>query len=159
MAAVKYTFRSIGADSAGLGPFTGLVHDVQARLADVAISTYWIASDRLQMTPPVAVDQVVLFVPQPEEDGGASRENIVKIFAPFTLNLWICLVALILLTCTALVNIWLSTSRGVKPYLSRRTQGARWRNATVAGKARITGGMMLDSMLISQITCLVMLWN
>jgi hypothetical protein len=149
MAGVEYTFRSIGADTLGLGPFTGLVHDVQAGLVDVAISTYWITSDRLQMTPyttPVAVDQIVLFVPQPEEDGGTLRENVMKIFAPFHLNLWLCLLALILIT--AFVNIWLSTTRGVKSYLSRRTQGARWRNATMAGKARITGGMMFDSMLI-----------
>jgi Bacterial extracellular solute-binding proteins, family 3 len=149
MAGVEYTFRSIGADSKGLDPFTGLVHDVQAGLVDVAISTYWITSDRLQMTPyttPVAVDQIVLFVPQPEVDGGTLKENVIKIFAPFDYSLWICLIVLILIT--AFVNIWLSTTRGVKSYLSLRVQGARWRKATVAGKASIVGGMMLDSVMI-----------
>jgi hypothetical protein len=146
---VEYTFRSIGADSLGFDPYSGLVHDVQAGLVDVAISTYWITTERLQMTPytiPVAVDQVLLFVPQPEVDGGTLRDNVIKIFAPFTLNLWLCLFALILIT--AFANIWLSTTRGVKSYLSRRMQGGRWRQANLAGKARITGGMMLDSVLI-----------
>ncbi|CAB9527882.1 receptor ionotropic, delta-2 [Seminavis robusta] len=147
-AGVEYTFRSVGADEL-YDPFTGVVHDVHAGLVDVAISTYWITSQRLQMTPyttPVAVDQVLLFVPQPEVDGGGLQDNVVKIFAPFDPNLWICLWILILLI--AFVNIWLSTTRGVHSYLSRRMTGSRWRRAGVVQKATILGGMVLDSTMI-----------
>jgi len=149
MAGVEYTFRTVGADDAGYDPFTGVVHDVHAGLTDVALSTYWITSDRLQLTPystPIAVDQVLLWVQQPNMDAGSLRDNIVKIFAPFNVELWAMLCALVLIV--AFVNIWLSTTRGVRSYLSRRIHGHRWREASAVGKARIIAGILLDSIVI-----------
>ena len=92
------------------------------------------------------VDQVLLWVPQPELQGGSLRDNVVKVFAPFDANLWACLGILILVT--ACVNIWLSTTRGVHSYLSRRIRGSRWKEAPALGKARIVAGMMLDSLMV-----------
>ena len=149
MKGVEYTYRTKGADTLGLGAFTGVVHDVQAGLTDLALSSYWITSDRLQMTPyttPVFVDQVVLWVPQPESTGGSLADNVSKIFEPFEPSLWIALGATIVLT--ACVNIWLSTTRGVHSYLSKRIRGGKWRRATMLERFRIISGMVMDSLMV-----------
>ena len=149
MAGVEYTFRSLGADEANDDPYSGVVLDVHAGLTEVALSTFWITSERLQLTPyttPVTVDQILLWVEQPDVSGGSVSDNISKIFAPFESSLWITLGALT--TIVAFVNIWLSTTRGVHSYSSRRMSGQKWKNGSGWEKSQIVGGMLIDSIMI-----------
>ncbi|CAB9529115.1 glutamate receptor [Seminavis robusta] len=97
---IQYVHRSEGSKYKGLpNSYTQSVSDVEAGIIDLAISTYWVTTERLAMasfTTTVAQDEFRLWIPQPKFSADESfRENVRKILQPFSPGLWLCIVGTI----------------------------------------------------------------
>lgn len=120
---LNYTFRTGGSDKAmNQSAYSAAVYDVGSGLSDLALSVFWITSDRLSISPftmPVAMDDMYLWIREPTVDN-SWRANARKILNPFEPNLWAILIGLVFLmgALTALFanpeaehNIWYDTFR------------------------------------------------
>jgi len=86
--------------------FTASIQDIEDGFIDMAIGPFWITGERLAMsafTIPIVSDKTFLVIPRPKTDDKLS-DQIQKVLAPLTPELWFLLAGIIF--CTALLSVW-----------------------------------------------------
>ena len=91
--------------------WTAGVEDVKSGLADLGVSIFWTSPERLEMsafTAPLTTDLMYLFVPVPVVENSLFSQ-ISAPFDPFTLEVWVAIFAVIILSGTlrAVLTKWL----------------------------------------------------
>ena len=123
------------------------VNDVYSGLASTSVSSFWVTSERLELTPFTTfanLDKIYLWVPRPSVENDF-LSNIQKVLLPFSPELWGMLA--ISITFVSFLSIWFATKESAlrKWWQTFRSNG--WRQGGLAKRARILFKLGVDSIL------------
>lgn len=88
--------------------YTASVQDIQDGLIDMAVGPIWVTGERLHMTTftvPLYYSRTVLVVPKPGVNNSMQAQSS-KVLAPFSIGVWLMIVAIIAITAT--LSVWFS---------------------------------------------------
>lgn len=94
---IEWTTTSVGSLNNHDSSWTACVDDVSKGLVDLCIGNFWTTQSRLAMTTfttPNDIDTFYMTVPRPKESSDF-LDSFIKPFAPFTLDLWLCIIAMV----------------------------------------------------------------
>jgi len=88
--------------------FTAAVHDLENGLVDLSVGPFWVTGQRLKMaafTLPLIYDKTLLVIPNPVTTESLNEQTR-RVLAPFSNELWVLLLAVVILA--ALLSVWFS---------------------------------------------------
>jgi len=147
---ITYTHRS---KSSGIvhpsSSFTAAVQDVEDGLVHMAVGPFWITGQRLKMTAfttPIIYDKTFLVIPRPGSNDKL-LDQVVKVLAPFSRELWILLLFIILVA--ALLSVWFADRSELPDTTSdRRLSLGRMKNPLrVKRRKKVYARLALDAFL------------